>query len=225
MAYSAQTAHYGLPLPIGSDRSTFMDQNEAFSAVDTALYNAVTAGAETEQEVQDLNTEITGIQSTIAGIQTDVGALQNGLASTNLLVQEHADDITALETATNGLSTSKQDATDNNLDTTDKTVVGAINELNDKLNANNRSSETNITSYDSSNPYVAPSDGYVQLRCVGTGSAGQIEVDDANGNYLAQLMISTDAGNGIQSLFVKKGMKIYYIYLAGDTGVSFRGLN
>ena len=65
----------------------------------------------------------------------------------------------------------------------------------------------------------------MQLRCVGSGSAWQVEIDDANGNYLAQMMISTDAGNGIQSIFVRKGMKIFSVYLAGNAGVSFRGLS
>ena len=107
----------------------------------------------------------------------------------------------------------------------DGTITGAIDTINSNLIANSRASEVNITSYTSVNPYTAPTDGYVQLRCVGSGNAGQVEVDDANGNYLAQIMISTDAGNGIQSLFVRKGMKIYSVYLAGTTGVSFRGLS
>ena len=122
MAYSAQTTHYGLPLPTGSDKSSFLDTNESFTVVDTALYAAVTGQAEVETEVQNLNAEILTMQSGITDINTAIGGLQNGLASTNLLVQEHADDITALESG-------KQDKTDNNLVTTDKTIVGAINEL------------------------------------------------------------------------------------------------
>lgn len=129
MAYSAQTAHYGLPLPVGSDRSSFLDTNESFNAVDTALYNAVTQNAQTEQEVQDLNAEIVALQSTVEGYAGDIAGLQNGLASTNLLVQEHASDIANLEGAVSNLATTKQNITDNNLVTTDKTIVGAINEL------------------------------------------------------------------------------------------------
>lgn len=129
MAYSAQTAHYGLPLPVGSDRSSFLDTNESFTAVDTALYNAVTQNAQTEQEVQDLNAEIVTLQSTVEGYAGDIAGLQNGLASTNLLVQEHASDIANLEGAVSNLVTTKQNVTDENLVTTDKTIVGAINEL------------------------------------------------------------------------------------------------
>lgn len=100
-----------------------------------------------------------------------------------------------------------------------------VTTINSNLTANSRASEVNITNYGASNKYVAPYDGYVQLRCVGSGYAGQVEIDDANDNYLAQIMISTDAGNGIQSIFVRKGMKIFPVYLAGGAGVSFRGLS
>ena len=125
MAYSLQTTHYGLPLPTGSDKSSFLDTNEAFTAIDTALYGAVTGQSQIATDVQNLNTEILGIQSDVTEINGAIGGLQNGLASTNLLVQEHAEDITALETAMDN----KQDKTDNNLVTTNKTIVGAINEV------------------------------------------------------------------------------------------------
>ena len=49
MAYSNQTTHYGLPLPVGSDKSTWLDTNEAFEAIDSAVYTAAqTASSQAE---------------------------------------------------------------------------------------------------------------------------------------------------------------------------------
>ena len=42
MGYTNETTHYGIPLPLGSDKTTPMDYNTAMQAVDTALYGAVT---------------------------------------------------------------------------------------------------------------------------------------------------------------------------------------
>lgn len=40
MSYTNETAHFGIPLPLGSDLTTPMDYNEAAEAVDTALFEA-----------------------------------------------------------------------------------------------------------------------------------------------------------------------------------------
>lgn len=93
MAYSNQTTHYGLPLPTGSDKSTFLDANQAFTDVDTALYAAETGISGVESDVQDLNTEITNLSTTVTGHTADIGALQNGLTSTNLLLQNTVEDV------------------------------------------------------------------------------------------------------------------------------------
>lgn len=133
MGYSSQTTHYGLPLPVGSDKSTFLDTNEAFTAVDTALYGAVTGQAQVETDVQNLNNEITGIQSDITGIQSDISGLQNGLASTNLLVQEHAEDISGLE---NDMDSAEGSISAINTKLTDYLIVQQATDLNITTPAN-----------------------------------------------------------------------------------------
>ena len=96
MAYSNQTTHYGLPLPTGADKSTFLDTNQAFTDVDTALYAAETGISGVQSDVQDLNTAVTNLSTTVTGQATDIGALQNGLTSTNLLLQDTVSDVTEL---------------------------------------------------------------------------------------------------------------------------------
>ena len=72
MSYTNETTYYGLPLPTGSDKSTFTDNNTAFQAVDAALHTAYEqSGAATE--------DIVAIKATVANlIQADIN-FQNDL--------------------------------------------------------------------------------------------------------------------------------------------------
>lgn len=61
MSYTNETTYYGLPLPTGSDKSTFTDNNTAFQAVDAALHTAYEqSGAATE--------DIVAIKATVANL-------------------------------------------------------------------------------------------------------------------------------------------------------------
>lgn len=72
MSYTNETTYYGLPLPTGSDKSTFTDNNTAFQAVDAALHTAYEqSGAATE--------DIVAIKATVANLlQADIN-FQNDL--------------------------------------------------------------------------------------------------------------------------------------------------
>lgn len=72
MSYTNETTNYGLPLPTGSDKSTFTDNNTAFQAVDAALHTAYEqSGAATE--------DIVAIKATVANLlQADID-FQNDL--------------------------------------------------------------------------------------------------------------------------------------------------
>ena len=112
MAYSQQTTNYGLPLPTGSDKSNFLDTNQSFQAVDTALHTAVTGLTAVEGSVQNLNSDVTSLETAVTSHGTAITSLQNAISS---------------------LQSDKQNKTDNSLDTASKTIVGAINEVNSKL--------------------------------------------------------------------------------------------
>lgn len=72
MSYRNETTYFGLPLPTGSDKSTFTDNNTAFQAVDAALHTAYEqSGAATE--------DIVAIKATVANLlQADID-FQNDL--------------------------------------------------------------------------------------------------------------------------------------------------
>ena len=63
MAYSNQTTHYGLPLPVGSDKSSWLDNNTAFAAIDTAIYQASTDAGAAAGDIAQLQNDVTSLQS------------------------------------------------------------------------------------------------------------------------------------------------------------------
>lgn len=89
MGYSAETTHFGIPLPTGSDLTTPMDYNESAQDVDTALFNAQ-ANSDTalqkansvEQELADTNTEVTNVKGRVTTLEQT--AQTQGTAISNL---------------------------------------------------------------------------------------------------------------------------------------------
>lgn len=77
MAYSNQTPNYGLPLPLGTDKSNFMDTNTAFTAVDTALKGAVDGVAALSGTTGGISEALTGLTNRVDGIDTDITQLKN----------------------------------------------------------------------------------------------------------------------------------------------------
>lgn len=105
MASTNQTTNYGLPIYSAGDRASWVDTNQAFGEIDAAVHNAVETAQDAAEDV--------------------AGAVSTANEAKELALTASA----GVET----LGTTKQNATDNNLATTNKTVTGAINEVNDKV--------------------------------------------------------------------------------------------
>lgn len=116
MSYTNTTSHYSLPQYVGSDKPKYLtDFNEAMATIDGQMYdNATTAAtadskAEAAQSTADTNTSsISSLNTQIngdSGLAADVAANQGAITTINSLIG-------------NGEPT-----------TTDKTIIGAINEL------------------------------------------------------------------------------------------------
>lgn len=76
MSFTNQTTHYGLPQWIGSDKPTYLvDQNNAYQTIDSELYNANTAAGEAVTTAQGAVTTAEGAASTAAtALNTAQGA-------------------------------------------------------------------------------------------------------------------------------------------------------
>jgi len=89
MAFSNQTAHYGLPEYVGSDRASWLDTNQAFQAIDTALYNAVTALSQAAATIETLSTSVAGLSTSVAGLDTRLSLAETDLTKQNLMLLDH----------------------------------------------------------------------------------------------------------------------------------------
>lgn len=102
-------------------------------------------------------------------------------------------------TSTLDLTSIYQTKTDNNLQTTSKQIVGAINEVNSDLSKHSLGTEYDLSSVHQDNPYITPSDGYIQVVNA-TGQTCRVYLDDAMG---------IGGVEGAFAIYVRKGASVY----------------
>ena len=117
MSATNQTTHYELPVFIATDKPAWLvDWNGSMNAIDAAIY-AAKAAADTAQAAADANaSNITTLSGTVTTQGTSITTLTENLTTLTGTVNT----ITSL--IGNGEPT-----------TTDKTIIGAINEINAKV--------------------------------------------------------------------------------------------
>lgn len=119
MSATNHTTNYELPIFIGTDKPAWLvDWNVAMTAIDTAIHTA-------EGKADQAGTDIGGIESSISTINSTLTSINNAVSQLRLDTNANTGSInTITELIGNGTPT-----------TTDKTLIGAINELNaDKAN-------------------------------------------------------------------------------------------
>ena len=120
MAFSEQTAHYGLPHWLGDDKPTFLvDLNGAFSTIDTQIYNAAQEGLQGQQDAQTVDNKVTALTNRVGTLETDNLANKANISALDTTVTGQGGAINTINSLIgNGEPT-----------TQDKTIIGAINEL------------------------------------------------------------------------------------------------
>ena len=144
MSYTNTTSHYGLPQYVATDKPKYLtDFNETMSAIDTQMYTNAQAAATADgkavsaQNTADVNT------SSISTLNTQINGDSSDPSDTGL-----AGDVSALEGSVNTINSLIGNGEPT---TTDKTIIGAINELagdlDDKLDASRATGKYAITSH------------------------------------------------------------------------------
>lgn len=98
MSYSNQTTHYGLPLPTGSDRSVWTDNNTAFEAIDGAIYTASQNATGASEAVSAMATTVTGHTASISTLNANVATLSTSVSGLESDVDTAESAISALST-------------------------------------------------------------------------------------------------------------------------------
>lgn len=86
-----------------------------------------------ETDIDNLQSDITTAKANISALQADMSEAQGDISSLEIRMADAEDDINTAQSNITALQNDKQDKTDSSLDTADKTVVGAINEIYEEL--------------------------------------------------------------------------------------------
>lgn len=89
MSYATGTTHYNLPQTVGTDKRDWTDTNEAFSAVDTALYGAVQDAETATSGIQTLNTAVDTINGKLATDEGNISTLSGKVSTLESTVSGH----------------------------------------------------------------------------------------------------------------------------------------
>jgi hypothetical protein len=124
-----------------------------------------------------------------------------------------------ISTAQQAALNSKQNITDNSLNTTNKNIPGAINEINSNLTSNNLGARTNLTFNQN---FTTPSDGYIYLFCNSNNDVVSGFVRGADNSTSNQLVFNCNYSLKQNMFFVRKGMNILWSVKEGpDPFVAF----
>lgn len=114
MSATNHTTNYELPIFIGTDKPAWLvDWNGAMTAIDTAIHTA-------EGKADQAGTDIGGIESSISTINSTITSINNAVSQLRIDTNANTGSINTITSLIgNGEPT-----------TTDKTIIGAINEIN-----------------------------------------------------------------------------------------------
>ncbi len=113
MSATNHTTNYELPIFVGSDKPAWLvDWNGAMTAIDTAIHTA-------EGKADQAGTDIGGIESSISTINSTLTSINNAVSQLRIDTNANTGSINTITSLIgNGEPT-----------TTDKTIIGAINEI------------------------------------------------------------------------------------------------
>ena len=103
MSYTNETTHNSIPLPLGTDKTTFMDYNESMETLDTVVFGAVGDAATAVSDAADAKTAAQSATS-------DVATLTASLATTDATVASQGTAITNLGNKINDVDSDLSDA-------------------------------------------------------------------------------------------------------------------
>ena len=111
MGYTNETAHYGLPLPLGSDKTTPMDYNTALEAIDTQIFANASDCASfdtrldtAEDNISTAQGDITSIDGRVTTVEGKVSTLEGTATSQGNEIKDVRNDCEDMITAYNEAS-------------------------------------------------------------------------------------------------------------------------
>lgn len=122
MSFTNQTSHYGLPQYVGSDKPKYLtDFNQAMADIDAQMYENATDAATAQNAAEGAQSTADGAVSSIGTLNIQINGDPTDPTDTGIV-----GDISDVEGDVNTIQSLIGNGTPT---TTDKTLIGAINEL------------------------------------------------------------------------------------------------
>lgn len=197
MGFTNQTAHYELPQYVATDHPKYLtDFNQAMAAIDAGMYenagSAATADSKADaaqatadantSSIGTLDTQINGNGSTTFGLAGDVSSLQGSVNTITSLIG-------------NGEPT-----------TTDKTIIGAINEIYADITGGGTDIAASAVSYDNTTSGLTADDvqeaidAVVAMIPVIPGSGAEVQSDTLTAGQTSKTLTFTEQTIGATTL-------------------------
>lgn len=93
MSYTNETTHYGIPLPLGTDKTTPMDYNESMQEVDTVLFGAKSDSDSALRKAQQVEEGLSQTDETVSSINGRVTTLEGTSVTHGNAIQQNAQNI------------------------------------------------------------------------------------------------------------------------------------
>ena len=182
MSATNSTVNYGLPQFLATDKPAWLvDFNGAMSDIDTAIKEAKTAGDNAQSTANTNTANIQTLDGTVTSQGTAIGSLQTAVAGNSGSIN------TINSLIGNGEPT-----------TTDKTIIGAINEINSKVG----DVEADDVSFDNANTGLSATD--VQAAIVEVKGlipqGGSVDADDVSYDNTTSVLTATNVQDAVDEV-------------------------
>lgn len=171
MAYVNGTTHYNLPQTVGTDKRDWADTNEAFAAVDAALYGAV-------DDVAAAATEITSLKGRMTTAETNIGQNTSDIAGLD----------TRLTTAEGAITSQQSQITDTRQD------------LEDMICAYNEATATSTHAYEIGDYFIYNDVLYRAIQAIAIGDTIVPDTNCTTTNVTTEISAIEDLSGDVQQL-------------------------
>lgn len=183
MSATNSTLNYQLPQFIATDKPAWLvDFNGAMSTIDTAIKEAKTAGDNAQQTANTNTTNIATLDGTVTSQGTAIGALTTSVAGNTGSIN------TINSLIGNGEPT-----------TTDKTIIGAINEINAHVGA----VQAEDVEFNNANTGLVATDvqaAIVEVKGLIPAGPGSVDADDVSYDNTSSGLTATNVQDAIDEV-------------------------
>lgn len=255
MAYTNETTHYGIPLPLGSDLTTPMDYNESMQDVDTALFESKTDSSSALQKANQLQQDLATTNGNVTSVTGRVTTLEGTVTTQGQSILQNTQDISDVRADALDMIVAKDEGTaqvatvavaegeyfrynDVLYIATQNIAIGDTIVPNTNCKATNVGAELNQLNNDLSNlSEVKTSSGTQAVTLPFVAPKDGYFVISADSGQASRLVLKSPEGeimgyiycsyesNPVNTIYLKKGVQVQYYQGSSPMNVYFAQFN